>query len=60
MKEVKVKELSVKAPKKKDAIKLSDPKKDEMKALFMEQCNERRAIAGLPMAYSEEEIAKYK
>ena len=31
--------------------------KNVVRATFMRQCNERRLSAGLPMAYTEEEIS---
>lgn len=49
---------------KKEAKKVTKkaPKKEELstRQIFMIQCNERRAAARLPMAYSEEEIKKAK
>lgn len=44
----------------KKAVKKAPKKEMNVKQIFMTQCNERRAAAKLPMAYSEEEIKKAK
>lgn len=58
MENVEIKKEEVKKPAKKKAA----PKKEKMntKQIFMMQCNDRRAKAGLPAAYSEEDINKAK
>lgn len=64
MENVEIKDLEKKESKKEDKkpAKKAAPKKEELstRQIFMIQCNERRAAAKLPQAYSEEEIKAAK
>jgi hypothetical protein len=59
MENVEIKEV-VKKPVVKKEKKAKKAKKDNSKVAFMEHSNVRRERAGLPMAYTKEEIEAYR
>lgn len=62
MENVEIKEVKEEVKEEKKAAPKKAAKKEKLntKQIFMIQCNERRAKAKLPMAYSEEEIKTAK